>query len=94
MFDLVCHDILLENLIDLGFFSCLVSWVKEILLGRQMSVSFTGKLRCPEGSRRGSTGVSMDSLLFLIYVEFITSNFLGSLVAFSDEFKLGILSKD
>ena len=44
VFYLVCHEILLEKLISLGFNSCLISSVKRFLQGHLMSVSVAGKL--------------------------------------------------
>ena len=57
-FDLVCHEVLLEKSVALGFDSCLRSWVRGFLQCRYMSVSVAGKLSQEVEVSSGSTGFS------------------------------------
>ena len=59
-FDLVCHEILLENLVALGIDSCLMRWAREFSQGRHMNVSVAGKL---SQEVEISSGVPLGSLL-------------------------------
>ena len=90
-FDLVSHQILLEKLHLLGFDRQLVHWLSDFLVGRSMSVSVAGNVsRSVEVTSGVPQGSVLGPLLFLIYVNFVTKDVIGSWTAFADDFKLGI----
>ena len=69
-FDVVSH-LLLDKLQMLGFDPIVISWIKSFLIGRTVSVSGTSNLSMPVASGVPQGNV-FDSILFLIYVNFIT----------------------
>ena len=88
-FDVVCHDVLLEKLIDLGFDDKVVSWIGDFLRLRSMRVSVEG---CLSGAREVTSGVPQGSVLgpvlFLFYVNFLMMDVDCSWKAFADDFKI------
>ena len=92
VFDVVCHSLLLNKLLFLGFDRSVVGWVRSFLLGRSMSVSVDGVTSSnrsvmsvfPQGSVLGP-------VLFLIYANYVASEVGCFWVAFADDFKLGVV---
>ena len=88
-FDVVSHAILLDKLSRLGVEANLISWIKDFLVGRTMSVSVKGERSNP---RPVASGVPQGSVLgpnlFLIFVNHIASNLTCQYKIFADDLKI------
>ena len=94
-FDLVCHSLLVEKLVMLGFAAEVVDWVRAFLAGRSLSVVVEG---FHSTSRPVGSGVPQGSVigpvLFLIYVNLIAKDATSFWVSFADDFKLGLAYRE
>jgi hypothetical protein len=88
-FDVVSHVVLLSKLQDLGVVESLIRWIHSFLTGRTMSVGVDG---CASTTREVRSGVPQGSvlgpILFLVYINSVTSGVVSSFKAFADDYKL------
>lgn len=88
-FDVVCHDILITKLYSLGIRGNLLNWIRDFLHDRRMRVVVNHHL---SDSRTVESGVPQGSvmgpLLFLLYINFITSGVLSPTKIFADDLKM------
>ena len=88
-FDVVCHTVLLQKLRSIGLPDLLLTWVHCFLVGRTMRVSCGG---CSSREVAVLSGVPQGSvlgpLLFLIYINHVSSGISSCFKAFADDYKL------
>ena len=90
-FDVVSHTVLLAKLDCLGFDPLVQGWIRAFLEGRTMAVSVAGTR---SSARDVTSGVPQGSVLgpvlFLIYVNIVTTGIDCDCMAFAVDFKLCI----
>ena len=88
-FDVVSHAVLLSKLELLGICGSLLAWISAFLSGRVMSVCVSG---CMSSLVDVTSGVPQGSvlgpLLFLIFINHVSSGLLCKFKAFADDYKL------
>jgi hypothetical protein len=88
-FDVVSHSVLLQKLQSLGVSDQLVVWIADFLVGREMIVSCGGALSSPRAVLSGvPQGSVLGPVLFLVYVNHISSTVSCKFKAFADDYKL------
>ena len=88
-FDVVSHAVLLSKLESLGVCNPLLAWICAFLSGRVMSVCVGSSMSSPVDVTSGvPQGSVLGPLLFLIYINHISSGLSCRFKAFADDYKL------
>ena len=90
-FDVVCHELLLNKLVLMGFSARLVSWIRAFLCGRVMQVTVRDRNSVEKEVGSGvPQGSVLGPLLFLIYVNSLADQLECKYYVFADDLKLFI----
>ena len=87
-FDVVCHSILMRQLVAIGIDQRLVDFIHSFLGGQTMRVLYGS---AQSSSKRVSSeipqGSVLDPLLFIIYVNSLPNGIAAKCMVFADDFK-------
>lgn len=88
-FDVISHELLLEKLSLLGITGNILLWIKDFLTDRVMNVVVAHTKSVPHRVTSGvPQGSVLGPLLFLLYINFVTSGVIATTKIFADDLKL------
>ena len=91
-FDTVSHVVLLEKLACIGVAPRVVDWIREFLMRRFMCVEISGKSSSSVPVMSGvPQGSVLGPVLFILYVNHLTSYLTCNFMLFADDIKLYLI---